>query len=105
MTKNQKDSEAGEGGDDQTQGMTAEHLITYNDQQRVQALTAAITDACDDHFRFEIVIALSTMLGRLLVAADDELAEETLSRFCDRVRLVRQAAATTNDDFRHQRPV
>ena len=94
MINSQKDSQAGKGGDDETQGMTAEHLMAFSDQRRVQALTAAITDACDDHFRFEIVIALSTMLGRLLVDADDELAEETLSRFCDRVRLVRQAAAS-----------
>ncbi len=63
------------------------------EQHRIKALTAALADACDDHFGFEIVIALSTMLGRLLVAADDTLAEDTLSRFCESVRRVRQAAA------------
>ena len=67
--------------------------MTEFEQHRVKALTAALADACDDHFAFEIVIALSTMLGRVLVAADDALAEDTLARFCESARLVRHAAA------------
>ena len=67
--------------------------MTETEQHRIKALTTAIADACDDHFRFEILVAFSTMLGRLLVAADDKLAEETLARFCESVRRVRETAA------------
>ena len=67
--------------------------MTETEQHRVEALTAAIADACDDHFAFEILIAFSTTLGRVLVTADDALAEDTLSRFCESVRGVRRAAA------------
>ena len=67
--------------------------MTHTEQHCVTALTAAIADACHDHFTFEILIALSTLVGRLLVSEDDARAEETLSRFCESVRRVRQVAA------------